>query len=88
MKSATSSQNSGLPPDIRASLPERVDPDEAAEWPAWRLNGVVHKWCTACHRYKLLTAFHLMRSNSDGRYPRCKECRRAQRLERLGRPVR
>jgi hypothetical protein len=77
-----SSHASRLSPEILEALPEWVDPDEAAEW---QLDHVVHKWCNACHRYKLLTAFHLMRSNSDGRYPRCKECRRAQRLERLGR---
>jgi hypothetical protein len=81
----TSSPPSGLPPEILEALPEWVDPEEAAEWPPWQLNSVVHKWCNACHQYKLLTAFHLMRSNSDGRYPRCKECRRAQRLERLAR---
>jgi hypothetical protein len=45
---------------------------------------VVYKRCTLCGEYKLLTAFHRMRSMYNGRYPRCKECRQAQRLERLG----
>ena len=43
MKSATSSQNSGLPPDIRASLPEWIDPDEAETWPAWQIRRVAFK---------------------------------------------
>jgi hypothetical protein len=78
-------QPSGLSPEILEALPEWVDPEEAAEWPRSQLNHVVHKWCNACHQYKLLTAFHLMRSNSDGRYPRCKACRRNERLRSLGR---
>jgi hypothetical protein len=37
---------------------------------------IVYKRCTLCGEYKLLTAFHRMRSMYNGRYPRCKECRR------------
>ena len=80
-----SSRASRLSPEILAALPEWVDPDEAAEWPQWQLESVVYKRCTLCGEHKLLTAFHLMRSNSDGRYPRCKECRRNERLRKLDR---
>jgi hypothetical protein len=52
----------------------RLTPDER----------VAYKPCTACGEHKLLRAFHRMRSMYDGRYPRCKACRRAQRLEKLG----
>jgi hypothetical protein len=85
MKSATSSQNSGLPPDIRASLPEWIDPDEAETWPAWQIRHVAFKRCTSCGELKPLVAFHRMRSMVHGRYPRCKECRRDERLRKLGR---
>lgn len=85
MKDPASSQVSRLSPEILEALPEWADPEEAAEWPQWQLNRVVHRWCNACHQHKLLTAFHLMRSNSDGRYPRCKECRRNERLRKLDR---
>jgi hypothetical protein len=82
MKSATSSQNSGLPPDIRASLPEWVDPDEAAEWPEWQIWHVAFKYCSCCAELKPLVAFHRMRSMVKGRYPRCKECRRNERIRK------
>ena len=78
-----SSQASRLSPEILAALPEWIDPDEAAEWPKWQLERAAYKRCTLCGEFKLRTAFHGMRSMYDGRYPRCKECRGAQRLERL-----
>ena len=80
-----SSQASRLSPEILAALPEWVDPDEAAEWPQWQLEGVVYKHCTACHEFKLPTDFHVMRSMYNGPYPRCKECRRNERLRELDR---
>ena len=82
MKSATSNQNSGLPPDIRASLPDWVDPEEAAEWPEWQIWHVAFKYCSCCAELKPLVAFHRMRSMVKGRYPRCKECRRNERIRK------
>ena len=46
---------------------------------------VAYKRCSLCGEHKLRTAFHRMRSVYDGRYPRCKECRREERLRKLGR---
>ena len=85
MKIPVSSQASRLSPEILAALPEWADPDEASEWPRRQLEGVVYKRCTVCGEHKLRTAFHRMRSMYDGRYPRCRECRREERLRKLGR---
>ena len=85
MKTPAPSQASRLSPEILAALPEWADPDEASEWPRRQLEGVVYKRCTVCGEHKLRTAFHRMRSMYDGRYPRCKECRREERLRKLGR---
>ncbi|HEX3268413.1 MAG TPA: hypothetical protein VHQ98_10565, partial [Gaiellaceae bacterium] len=74
------SQASRLSPEILAALPEWADPDEASEWPRRQLEGVVYKRCTVCGEHKLRTAFHRMGSMYDGRYPRCKQCRRNQRF--------
>jgi hypothetical protein len=76
VKSAISSPTSGLPPDIRASLPDWVDPDEAEGWPDWQIRHVAFKHCSRCGELKPLVAFHRMRSMVSGRYPRFKECRR------------
>jgi hypothetical protein len=86
VKNRTSSQASRLSPEILEALPEWVDPHEAAEWPQWQLERVVYKRCTLCGEHKLRTAFHRMGSMYDGRYPRCKECRRIERVRRLDRP--
>jgi hypothetical protein len=74
-----------LLPHIVEALPEWVAADEAAEWSPRELERVVYKPCTSCREWKLRTEFHVMRSMYDGRYPRCKECRRAERLGKLGR---
>jgi len=79
------SRPSGLSPEIVASLPEWVDPDDAERWSTRELERLAQKPCTGCGEWKLRTEFHLMRSISDGRYPRCKECRREERLRKLGR---
>jgi hypothetical protein len=55
-------------------------------WSARELERETSKMCTDCHERKRLTEFHLMRSMYDGRYPRCKECRRKERLRKLGKP--
>jgi hypothetical protein len=83
VKNLAPSQPSGLSPEIVASLPEWVDPDDAETWPDWRIRHVAFKHCSSCGELKPLVAFHLMRSNSDGRYPRCKECRRKERLREI-----
>ena len=85
MKKLAPSQTPGLSPEIVASLPEWVDPDEAAEWTRSHLEAVAYKRCSLCGEHKLRTAFHRMRSMYDGRYPRCKMCRRDERLRRLAR---
>jgi hypothetical protein len=77
------SQPSRLSPEIVASLPEWVDLEEATEWTPSHLEAVAYKRCSLCGERKLRTEFHVMRSMYDGRYPRCKECRRTQRLKRL-----
>jgi hypothetical protein len=83
VKNLAPNQPSRLSSEIVASLPEWVDPDDAETWPDWRIRHVAFKHVSSCGELKPLAAFHLMRSNSDGRYPRCKACRRAQRLEKL-----
>jgi hypothetical protein len=83
MKKPISRQTLGLSPDVRASLPDWVDPDEAEGWPDWRIRHAAFKHCSHCGELKPLVAFHRMRSMVDGRYPRCKECRRNQRLRML-----
>jgi hypothetical protein len=85
VKDPTSSQASRLSPEILAALPEWADPDEAAEWPRRQLERVIYKRCSLCGEWRLLTDFHVMRSMYDGRYPRCKECRRNERLRKLNR---
>jgi hypothetical protein len=85
VKNPASSEASRLSPEILAALPEWADPDEASEWPKWQLERIVYKRCTVCGEHKLRTAFHRMRSMYDGRYPRCKGCRRNERLRKLGR---
>jgi hypothetical protein len=82
LKSATSNQSSRLSPDIRASLPEWIDPNEAETWPDWQIRHVAFKHCSRCGELKPLVAFHRMRSMVSGRYPRCKECRRIERLQK------
>jgi len=85
VKNPASSQASRLSPEILAALPEWVDPEDAAEWTRSHLEAVAYKRCSLCGEHKLRTAFHRMRSVYDGRYPRCKECRREERLRKLGR---
>ena len=83
MRIPASNAPSCLLPHIVEALPEWVDPDEAAEWSPRDLERVVYKACTGCREWKLRTEFHVMRSMYDGRYPRCKMCRRNERLRRL-----
>jgi hypothetical protein len=45
-------------------------------------SGVVYKACAGCREWKLRTEFHVMRSIYNGRYARCKECRRNERLRK------
>jgi uncharacterized protein (DUF983 family) len=85
VKNPASSEASRLSPEILAALPEWVDPEDAAEWTRSHLEAVASKRCPLCGEHKLRTAFHRMRSMYDGRYPRCKECRRNERLRKLDR---
>jgi hypothetical protein len=85
VKSPASSAPSRLSPEILAALPKWADPERAAEWSERELESETSKMCTGCHEVKRLTEFHLMRSMYGGRYPRCKECRRNERLRGLGR---
>jgi len=66
-------------------LPEWVDPEDAERWSTRELVRLAQKPCTACGEWKLRTEFHVMRSMYDGRYPRCKVCRRNERLRKLNR---
>ncbi len=85
MKSPAFSPPSCLLPHIIDTLPEWADPEQANRWSARELERETSKMCTGCHERKRLTEFHVMRSMYDGRYPRCKECRRDERLRKLGR---
>jgi hypothetical protein len=85
VKNPLPSQPPRLSPEILEALPEWVDPEEAAEWTRSHLEAVAYKRCSLCGEHKLRTAFRRMRSMYDGRYPRCKECRREERLRKLGR---
>jgi hypothetical protein len=49
-----------------------ADAEDAATWSTRELERVVYKICTGCHRWKLRTEFHVMRSMYDGRYPAAK----------------
>lgn len=53
---------------LRRQVRARIEPA------AIRLPG--YKRCSRCGELKPLVAFHRMRSMRDGRYPRCKDCRR------------
>jgi hypothetical protein len=84
VRNPASSAPSRLSPEVLAPLPKWADPERAAGWSDRELERESSKW-TGCHERKLLTEFRVMRSMYDGRYPRCKECRRKQRLRNLGR---
>jgi len=47
-------------------------------------NEAYDRLCPGCDRFRPLSAFHRHRSGS--RHPRCRDCRRAERLAALGRP--
>ena len=66
-------------------MPKWADPERAAAWSERELDRETSKMCTGCHDRKRLTEYHVMRSLYDGRYPRCKECRRKERLRKLAR---
>jgi hypothetical protein len=58
----------------------RYDVETSAKW----AKGSPFKVCAACRRRLPVEAFHKDRHIADGCYPRCKECRKRDRLERRG----
>ena len=83
MSSRTFPRSAELPPEILAASPKWADPERAVEWSPRELECEISKMCTGCHERKRLSEFHVMRSVYDGRYPRCKLCRRNERLRKL-----
>jgi hypothetical protein len=57
----------------------RYDVETTAKW----AKRSPFKVCASCRRRLPVSAFHKDRHIADGCYPRCKECRKRERAERL-----